>query len=260
MDLREKYCQGLAEELAEEVCEYYLQTSEECRLLREETLQAVFAQGRCQPHEMVKQAVKKHFYRQPHDPLMAKEEIDSFAFEIAESVQQKSLSKSFTIYALKSYITTTVENALRPHLQCKDCEHLSPGKPAYCQRKTLLTAEGEIENPLYNKKRFPSDHACQGFETLAPPPPEPTTPEPDLNLLVLADTLSQRAASARDAVKQEYERQYLVFCSLVHWCEAEKSSWKTGKKQIAMQMGVSVRTIERDLNRLLDFLEQEQVA
>ena len=154
MDLREKYCQGLAEEFAERACEYYVEISEECRLLKEETLRAVFAQGRCQPYQMVKQAVRKYFYQQPHDSLMVKEEIDSFTFEIAESIQQKSLSKNFTIYALKSYITTTVENALRPHLQCKDCQHLSPGKPAYCQRKTLLTAEGVVENPLYEQKTF----------------------------------------------------------------------------------------------------------
>jgi hypothetical protein len=260
MDLLEKYCQGFAEAFAEQVCEHYLQTSEECRLLKEQTLQAVFAQGRCQPREMVKQAVKKLFYQQPHDPLMVKEEIESFAFELAEAIQQKSLNKNFTIYALKRYITTTVENALRPHQQCKDCMHLSPGKPAYCQRKTLVTAEGESENPLHGQKRFPSDRACQGFEALALAPPEPTYPGPPLNLLVVADALSQRAAQAQNGLKLEYERQYLVFCSLAHWCEAEKSSWKTGKEQIAVQMGVSVRTIERDLNSLLDFLEQEQVV
>ncbi|GAK58059.1 hypothetical protein U27_05032 [Candidatus Vecturithrix granuli] len=250
IDLIAKYCQ---------TCQHYIQVTQECCLLKENRLEVIFAIGPCQPAEMVRQVVKSLLSKRRNERKNLTQDILSTAFELTELLKQQRLTKRFTIYALKSYLTKTIRERLLPRLHCEDCSYLSLTKPAICQRETIISANGEVVNPNYGNKRFPSDHACTGFEALAPSGSAEINSENKILLLLIADALSQRAVHARDQNKAEYERHYLVFSLLVQWCEEEDCSWQEWKQYTASLFHKTVRTIERDLDKMIKFLQESDV-
>lgn len=249
-DLIARYCR---------TCQHYAQAAQECCLLKGNRLEVIFATGVCQPGEMVQKTVKTLLSQRRNEREHLPEDILSTTFELTELLKCHQLTKRFTIYALKGYITSTVRHHLLPRFHCEDCRYLSPMKPAICQRETIITAGGARANPDYGNKRLPSDRACSGFEALPPPDPEEGKPDDRMPLLLMADALSQRAARVKGQHKGEYERHYLIFSLLVQWCEKEDCSWQTWKHQTANVFGKTVRTLERDLDKIIEFLEKNDV-
>ncbi len=265
------YCKGAGTFFKGKQCQSYLFPSTECVLLKNHILLEIFKKGRCNPPDMLKKAIQINLCEYI-DLIQPEEYLPALSFETEERLKQTRLKKGWTLYVLKGYINIAAYRSVRETLQkegflpkrfCGYCIHLSPAKPAVCQRETVTGSDGEEEHPLFGQKRNPSDRACQkGFETFTFEAPEGKetidTVESQQRILLVAKLLQDRIERAEGELRTRYERQYFVFCKLIHWIE-QTTPWEQEKKRIADDLGVSLKTIDRDIHEILDILEREDV-
>jgi hypothetical protein len=279
-DLVQVFCKGEGTRFGGIWCEFYQRDSGECRLLKDFELQEIFEKGRCTPSEILQRALAKHLekYRDRLDPA---EHIESMAFEIAVRLSLKRLTQGYELYVLQGYINRTVYCSVIQMLrredplvkrQCGSCKHLSRSRPSICQRQTIPDSRhGKQPHPYYGTPRNLTDRACkEGFDTFETASieasPEIHQPliaaEPDMTGILLADMLallSKRRANAEDSrAKKHYERQYLVFCQLLDLLK-QGHSQKEAIGVIAVTLGVSVKTIQRELSAIKEFFTHEGV-
>ncbi|MDM8524954.1 hypothetical protein QUF80_16410 [Desulfococcaceae bacterium HSG8] len=271
-DLIALFCKGEGKRFRGERCEHYEIFTDECRLLRDRKMKDVFEKGRCEPCVMVERAVKWNFYR--YKDRVNPEEYTE-VWEICEAIKKHTLHIP-KLPVLIGYINRSVyTEAIRILIEigilvrgiCDNCVHLSLSKVYVCTRAYVLVDGKEIENPLYDKKRNPSDKACKdGFEpydfksldTDDIDPPAVTDPgEEFLIIESMKKLLVLRTDRAKDeTTKKIYERQYVIFCRFVNLVR-EGHSDKKALKAIAKKLGVSVKTVERDMEEVRKFLKKE---
>lgn len=117
------------------------------------------------------------------------------------------------------------------------------------------TDEHEVNNPYYEQKRNPTNHACKGLDPL-PLIVMPTCHVSDSEVIVMFNILAQRAAKANKRQQPKCRRQYVVFSLLVQWCETGHGTWEDWKLETATLFKVSIRAIERDLDEIIEFFQE----
>ncbi len=273
-DLIALFCKGEGKRFRGERCEHYEIFTGECRLLRDRKMKDVFEKGRCKPCVMVECAVKWNFYRY-RDRVNPEEYTDGTVWEICEIIKKHTL-RIPKLPILIGYINKTaytevirmlIDMCILVRGICDNCVHLSLSKVYVCTRAYLLVDGEEIENPLYDKKRNPSDKACKdGFEpydfksldTDDIDPPAVTDPEEEFLIIEsMKKLLVLRTDRAKDEkTKKIYERQYVIFCRFVNLVR-EGHSDKDALKAIATKLRVSKKTVERDMEEVRDFLRKK---
>lgn len=270
-DLIAVFCQGCDPRFQRRCCEFYQQLLRECHLLKEFILQAIFEKGRCLPEKLLKTAIAVNLSEYA-ELVRVEDYLDALAFESAERLKPTRLQQGFNLAVLKGYINVAAYRSVRETLEkdgvlqkriCGHCLYLSPSKPTICQRETITTGAGDAPHEFFEQKRFPSDRACKhGFEPLTFESTEGKEPfEVETNaqrLLLVAKYLQDRIAQAQGDAKKRCDRQYLVFCRLVHWL-GQTSAWDDEKAQLAATIGVSIKTIDRDIQELVEILEEQDV-
>ena len=270
-DLISIFCQGCDPRFQRRLCEFYQQFCRECHLLKEFALQAVFENGRCLPEKLLHTAIAVNLFEYA-ELVRAEEYLDALTFESAERLKPTRLQQGFNLAVLKGYINVAAYRNVRETLEkdgilqkriCGHCLYLSPYKPTICQRETITTGAGDTPHELFEQPRFPSDRACKyGFEPLtfeSTEGKEPFETETDAQrVMVVAKFLQDRIAQAQGEVKKRHNRQYLVFCHLIHWL-GHATSWDDEKTELAATLGVSLKTIDRDIQELVDILEEHDV-
>lgn len=280
-DLVALFCKGEGERFRR-LCKHYDTDADECRLLRGKPMKHVFEKGRCEPYEMLKRAVTLNLYEYT-DRIDPKDHIEPTTFLTSVRIKEKSLTYP-KLPVLKAYINRAAyndviellitEGALWPR-NCGVCVYLSwPKKPHLCQR-AYITVDGEkVGNLHYKEKRNPSDTACkEGFqkplirplpskdeddedEGWEPGPSAESEEEEVIIILTMKKALSERADSAtNENMRRKYERQYVVFCRFVQLAQEGYSS-KDALKQIAEDLEVSLRTVERGMDDIWEFFKQ----
>lgn len=282
-DLISLFCEGKRGGFSRN-CDYFIQFTKECRLLREQEMAKVFEKGRCIPYEMVEGAVKGNLKLYEH-LLTPRDSIDHYlhtlTFEITERIKARRLKQGWTIYFLKGYINRSVyceiarrleEEGIVPKGICGNCIHLSRSKHYICERETIMLIEqgSEVENPYYGKKRKPSDPSCkEGFEpytiesiddhtqldaiespSLAPAP----------ELLESIKTLLAKRAKLEKGKKRKsiYQRQYLVFCDLKHLL-GQGIPRREAIEEIAAALDENIKTIYLDIKEIQEYLTKKNV-
>jgi len=233
----------------------------------------VFEKGRCQPLMMVERATKRnlHEYR---DKMSPDEYLDGLVWEICDLVKRHTLRvpklpvliRYINRAAYTGVIRMLIDMCILVRGICDNCVHLSLSKVYSCTRAYLLVNGKEIENPLYDKKRNPSGKACEdGFEPYdfkSLDIDDIVSPETDaekefLIIESMKKLLSLRSDRTKDKeTKKIYERQYVIFCRFVNLVRQGHSD-KEALKAIAEKLGVSVKTVERDMEEARDFLRKK---
>ena len=273
-DLIALFCKGDGKRFRGERCEHYEIFTGECRLLRDRKMKDVFEKGRCEPCIMVECAVKRKLYKY-RDKVNPEEYTDGTVWEICEIIKKHTL-RIPKLPVLIGYINKTAyTEVIRMLINmcvlmrgiCDSCVHLSLSKVHVCTRTYLLVDGKEIENTLHGKKRNPSDEACEdGFEPYdfksldiddIASPAETDTEEEFLIIESMIKLLSLRADKAKDKkTRKKYERQYVVFCRFVKLVREGHSEQKA-LKIIAEKLGVSVKTVERDMEEARELLRKK---
>lgn len=268
-DLVRSYCGGNNKRFNAVVCDSYISGTGECELL-EEILKMIFEQGRCKPDKMLHRSVEKNLL-QYKDLIEPDDHIRPVAFQIRKRIETKQLdrAKKRDIVTLKRYINVSAYNEVVKMLQkegflqekkCGNCLWLaeSHAEKHICERK-FLDEKNSIENPFYKKKRRPSDRDCkQGFQpvrtlSLEDNPgaalPEYHMPKPEESCQAIAeDLLRKRIKNASAPNKRAvFQRHWTVF--------RERFVMGEDNKDIALKIGVAVRTVERDLKEILEYLK-----
>ncbi|GAK51093.1 hypothetical protein U14_02335 [Candidatus Moduliflexus flocculans] len=270
-DLIAVFCQGCDPRFQRRLCEFYQQIYRECHLLKEFILQAVFEKGRCLPEKLLRTAIAVNLLEYA-ELVRVEEYLDALTFESAERLKLTRLQQGFNLAVLKGYINVAAYRNVRETLEkdgilqkriCGHCLYLSPYKPTICQRETITTGEGDLPHELFEQSRFPSDRGCKhGFEPLtfeSTEGKEPFEVETDAQrVMVVAKFLQDRIAQAQGEAKKRCDRQYLVFCHLVHWL-GHTTSWDDEKTKLAATLGISIKTVDRDIQELVDILEEHDV-
>jgi hypothetical protein len=279
-DVMNVFCKGEGRRFGGTVCQYFEADTGECRLLRDDELKGIFEEGRCTPFEMVKRALSRHLekYRDVINPI---EHLDAMAFEVAFRLTSKRLKQGFQIYVLQGYINRTVYCSVIEMLrredplvkrQCGTCKQLSPSRPHVCQRTSLISpTEGELDNPFYETRRNQTDKACKyGFEPMETTSLDASpglssslqSAQLDISQILISDmirVLAQRASEAEGKrARKRAERQYVVFCQLVERCKRGESH-QEAVKAIAGDLGVSIKTIQRETSEVKSFFVQAGV-
>ncbi len=265
-DMVALFCKGKERRFRGIVCKHYDTDADECRLFRERPMRDVFEKGRCEPYEMLKRAVRRNLYGYS-DRIAPEEHIEPTTFLTSVRIKKKGL-KHPKLPVLKAYINRSAyndviellmeEGVLWPSI-CGICVHLSVPKPHVCQREHIMVDGKRIENPHHGETRIPSSQACKkGFE---PPVFEENFdipgPEPDSPVIIEMKTaLTKRIKGETNKnVRRKHERQYVVFCRFVR-LNQEGYSEREALERIAEVLGVSLRTVERDMAEIRNFLRE----
>jgi hypothetical protein len=270
-DLIALFCKGEGKRFNGIRCEHYEIFTKECDLLKKDSMKDVFEKGRCKPSVMAENAVRRNLFDY-RDKINPKED-KGIAWEVCDIIKKKRLNTPI-LPVLIGYINKTVyteviriliEKGILIKGECGKCIYLSLSKPYICQRADIIKDGKKFENPLYGEKRNPSDSACKdGFE-----PPEfnggddvdiyeaEGTGEGFTIIIDMQKLLIQRIKKAKDEnTKKRYERQYAVFCRFLTLMQ-DGHSEKEALKIIAEKFDppVSVKTVERDMTEVRDFLK-----
>ncbi len=278
-DLVQSICKGEGKQFRGIMCGYYEPDAQECELLRDEPLQAVFEKGRCQPlQHIVRPLVKKHLERYDYqkDCQDFKKSVKALAEGFAEQyIRKQKLHGGCLLPVLRGFINRIVsrkildyvqQEGILPKMLCGECVHLSQEKPHICERMTIISKGEEMPNEHYRTKRTPGEKACKdGFEGYKfmseeaigefahPPDSDFDEFRSGVAFEHIAFLLAEQAENAADAEKRKIgNRQHYVF---VRVAQLIKGMEKAGAIAIvADECGVNLRTIKRDLDQIERFL------
>ena len=293
MDLVRLICAGVGDRFSGVVCKFYVRLTAECDLLKNEKLDPIFKNGRCNPYRFLKSAIEKNLKRYK-DVINVREYVSSIAFVLSKRLQDIRLKKGHNLAVLIGYINKSAYTEVILFLQnegvlekkiCGNCIFLSELKPYVCQRENIEVMEngiGELKpNPFYLKERKKTDKCQEGFKPHAlvsinrdddqtdknnfqPGTSEKLadhsaleTLDDRLEIEEIGEILKKRATDAKHSnTKKIYKRQHNVFINLYHYI-SEGYSVRKAIELIAIKIGKNAKTIERDISDIRAFLTKE---
>lgn len=191
-------------------------------------MQAIFERGRCQPHEMVKAAVRGRLAyfndRLPHDVKAEYE--NALPFEIAGNIKRQQLKKGASLPVLKGYINRTV----------------------FFEIPKVLAKDG-----LLDEETEPADELDR-------------IPEPGGGVLPLTGLLEQIHEALAQRARQETKikrrkiliRQHQMFLRLTTLLEEEIPT-NSAKHIMADELNIKRKMLERDLDDIENYLIEKNV-
>ena len=176
MDLVRLICAGVGDRFSGVVCKFYVRLTAECDLLKNEKLDPIFKNGRCNPYRFLKSAIEKNLKRYK-DVINVREYVSSIAFVLSKRLQDIRLKKGHNLAVLIGYIKRAAYTEVIQFLQnegllekkiCGNCIFLSELKPYVCRKENIEVMEngiGELKpNPFYLKERKKTDKCQEGFK------------------------------------------------------------------------------------------------
>lgn len=277
-DLIRSFCEGGLEPFEEIPCKYYIRADRECRLLRKGKTARFLKMCRLSTIEMLYETaircLKMFQRRYPGLPIDEGEDIDFGG--ITDRLKKQKLTQGYNLIVWRGYINKVGYNAVRTALfnrgllprdrKCGTCKYLPRSRPYFCPKKEEV--------------RKKSDGPCRdyAFEAVIPDPfmddddlPDITTPETlltkkeeekeDSPLSFIIRLMKERTESAAPESKnrEKYERQYDVFASLLHSLSNDVPK-ATVMKQLAEKYDMDIRTIQRDIRDIREFLRGKNVT
>ena len=225
-DLIGEYCKGQSRFPA--WCGEFDVFSQECDLLKDAPMQAIFERGRCQPFEMVKAAVRGRLaYFADCLPRDVKTEYaNALPVELAEKIKAQQLKKGFSLPVLKGYINRTV----------------------YSEIPKILAKEGLFHDEAATTTDFDR------------------IPIPESQFMPLTGLLDQIQETLAERIRHESKikrkqiamRQHQIFLRLLALLE-EDVALNSAKQIIADELGLNRKMLERDLDEIEEFLTQKNV-
>lgn len=255
-------------------CEFYDHIHTECQLLREKKMHEFWEKCRSRPFEMMYESTKVHIQRfkriYKRLPIDDKEDINFE--EIVTRLRKYGLKENFNIVGWRRYMNLTVYREVKKYLakkgwipkeaQCGTCKYL-PESPPYTCRKT-----GEVRNK--------GDQTCEEYAQKIPFIDEnddtnmfvsgsagditDAIDEKDLIAKVLK-VLKERIEDSEPGSKKNsvHERQYETIINFLHLFSEEDISEKDAVKFRAKECKKDVKTIQRDLTAIREFLEKMSI-
>ena len=284
-DLIQAYCKGGSKH--DDNCEHFVVIGHECELLKAQVMEEIFAKGRCLPEKnLVRSTVSGILYRF-HDLIKPQDCVDEITVSVTEDIKKHSLTEGHKLCVLKGYINKTAYHKIVKMLMketdtitkrvCRDCFYLMPlskDSDPICQRVTIdSNEEGEdIPNSHYQKKRGPSDSACQGFRHIiivsietVPDSVEGTVGSgiQAVNTIDEIDffrkLLKKRIQLATTPKRKEINlRQFTIFCRLEQLFQ-QAAQRNEAVKQIAEELKVSKNSVYRDIQDIAEYLRKKNV-
>jgi hypothetical protein len=292
MDLVRLVCAGAGRRFGGVACEHYVRATGECELLQQSPMEAVFEKGRCNPHSIMKSAVKKNLARY-EDLIYGREYLSSIIFMLSNRLKDVHLRKGHNLAVWIGYINRASYTEVIQFLQgegllakkmCGHCIFLSELEPYVCRREHIQVMQDGVmqlrENPFYLKERKTTDKCQDGFQphtffsidgdknddsegSYNLPPTEKLehatieTSEDRLEIEELQEILKRRAISTKHKnTRKIYKRQHNVFVNLYQYI-SEGYSVPKAMQLIASKIGRNVKTIERDIEEIRAFLNKE---
>ena len=176
MDLVRLICAGVGDRFSGVVCKFYVRLTAECDLLKNEKLDPIFKNGRCNPYRFLKSAIEKNLKRYK-DVINVREYVSSIAFVLSKRLQDIRLKKGHNLAVLIGYIKRAAYTEVIQFLQnegllekkiCGNCIFLSELKPYVCRKENIEVMENGIgeskPNPFYLKERKKTDKCQEGFK------------------------------------------------------------------------------------------------
>ncbi len=272
-------CKGVGKRFGGIPCEHYHPVSGECALLQNGGLARIFEQGRCQPFDMLKQALAVQAHGR-HLLLPPERSIETLARGLMSRLTQQGQSPECTLPGLKSHlhkaayleaIALSQKKDAFPRGVCGDCRHLSPTKPYRCQRSTVWTEEeGEIENPHFGDMRRLTKPSCKtGFEPLegtdensVETPAPLTVPKAERTGVVLFDMLTMlkhRVKRADNVAAKAHEnRRYALLCKLTPIL-GRGVPRKEAVRVMTAALGCTAKVLDDELDIIREFFKREGV-
>jgi hypothetical protein len=280
-----EYCGGLGKQFAGVVCGFYIQLTGLCKLLEEEIFASIFSKGRCKPHDAVESAVKRNLkiYEDKIESSNFESDVKSLSSIVNNNLKERRLKTGFDLPTLLSYINKTayievlqfcIKDGFLVRKQCGNCISLSVMRPYICLNEGSLI-EGTINN-YYQKERKINDKGCElfkkknifvdkekslgdkkldFFETVVD---ENTESEVERRLYLndIMKLLKNRIAESKsENSKKIFKRHYAIIVNLYHYL-AYGYSIQKAKQMIAEKIDKNVKTIDRDLKEIREYLPE----
>jgi len=274
-DLIKKYCAG--EDFGWIECDYYNKETQGCSLLLPGKYGDMWTKCRYDSKAKVKQVARKVGNNYEINKEYSKQEdYEKDIKSILENVIAKTslmlneLNKAVLPVWIEYIKRTTYNEAVtfwdirRIRKKCGNCIHLSSSNPHTC---TLIKMFDATENPNYGKQKRGDDPPCSEHTYFINIPMEedprdgkyggtqdkhPSNEKEvntKLDLTKMADLLYERAKKEKDEIRRKrYFRQFLVFVLLIHGYS---------KIEIADELGVTERTINRDIEEIREYLKRK---
>ena len=286
IDLIRMYCGGIGKRFAEVACDFYIQLTSLCRLLEEETIGTVFSKGRCKPNNIVNSAVKRNLNR--YKDRIGKKNFENYIKTIPvivfERIKKSRLKTGFNLPTLIGYIRKTVycetiqalvTEDIFVRKNCGNCVSLSLIRPYICQNRGSAN-EGN-NNQFFNKERKRNDKPCDHFEKVKWFADSETiidgkrvnifetirvetkeiAPEESFLFNDMRKLLKKRISETKNEInKKIFKRHYSVIVNLYHYL-SEGYSIQKAKQMIADGLAKNVKTIDRDLKEIREYLSKD---
>lgn len=230
-DIIALYCKGRGWQWNGQQCEYYSLKSDECALLKERSLIAIFEKSpRCHPDNMVIKALKRNLKNS--EAKTSEKDHLSIRFILIDTLKKKELKQRASLPILKGFINKTVYGEV-------------------CQ---MLRKERNI--PLEQSVSLEDVEGC--IPSFSAPPQKQIHERVQIEQVteLLARRVEQEPLHSQQ--RAVYERQYQVFCQLRHLFE-QGVTVTAAPSILAEQFGVNRRTIKRDLEAIKEFFQEWNV-
>ena len=263
-DLIELFCRGRGTRFNGTICPHYCTSTQECVLLQQYPFSEIFTKGRCQPVSFLRNAVRKNLSRY-HAIVSVDEHLPVMTHLLQESLKLKRLTKHHSLRELKSYINQTVYHEVRKMIRQEF--DLPQQECRYCQYFSL----SDTQCLLHGTAKRPSSQSCREFvsvvkhvslDAFSETAPFGREPVKQLHSEIL---LEQMTSILRTRIRQtpspqlkmKHKRQYTIFCRLLSFLQ-EDIPKAEAVRRIAAALGVSVPTVNRDLQEIKIYFDDNK--
>lgn len=182
-DLARKFCRGEGELFNGERCEHFDVLTWECKLLRDNPIEAVFEQ-RCLPKTVFYARAFKIMKGYPKDLRKEALDLDEFVFGRHDEVDHKGILEYRVRFPAIHYMYSLINRGLSqeiprilrrrglldPIKKCGTCDHRGPVKAHACQLEDFpsKTDGNPFPNKQFGTERKADDSPCDGYEAILP--------------------------------------------------------------------------------------------
>ncbi|GEM_PF-5152212 len=270
-------------------CEYYERSTSRCMLLRERKMGEFWEKCRASCFNMLYEAAKRYLrnFRQtyPNSPIDETEDID-FG-RLIRRLQDTGLKQGFDLEAWRGYMNKSVYREIRTilrerglipwQIRCGTCRFMPEKMPFICPKTGTVRGRTEevckdyaqsVHNIIYidadlgvgsrEENRLMAEIGEQ--QGISTPETLLEKKEEEQRLPLIRKILTARIKETQPNTKsrQIYERQYEIFVNLLNLFSKDIHIEKA-LKILADKYGVTVRTVQRDLEEIREFSEKNVV-
>jgi len=278
-DLVRLFCEGGNKVFKNIPCEHYISSDRACRLLRQRKTKQFWKRCRLDVLEWICKAADKYLVmyknKYPGLPIDEKEYLDFSS--LIDRLRKQRLEKD-TLISWISYVNTAVYRSVRDIMnkiykiptrrRCGNCKYFPESWPYICAENGEERKKGDAPCEAYSWEPPPVVIPKSIDEDITPAPtPETFLRGEDMLPRIIAMLIERVRDEKQGSKKRDVcKRQYEIFSGLLHEfskiepeCDVDEliALRSEAIDRLAEKYGVSRKTVMRDIEEILKFLEEK---